>query len=114
MKQETLADALGVSQQTVSRMEASEKVEDELLEKVAKALEVPADVIKNYDDEKAVNIIANTFHDNASVNPYGTLNINPVDKWLEALDENKQLYERLLQSEKEKISYLEKLLKIKE
>lgn len=119
MKQEVLADALGVSQQTVSRMEASEKVEDELLEKVANILGVPAEVIRNFDEEKAVNIISNTFHDgfhdqSAFINSNCIQNINPVDKWLEVLEENKKLYERLLQSEKEKVSYLEKLLKFKE
>jgi len=35
IKQEYLAMELGVSQQTISRMESSETVEDELLEKVA-------------------------------------------------------------------------------
>ena len=35
--------------------------------------------------------------------------LNPLDKLIEAYDENKKLYERLLASEKEKISYLEKL-----
>jgi len=32
---------------------------------------------------------------------------------LEAFEENRKLYERLLESEKEKIAYLEKLLKEK-
>jgi hypothetical protein len=35
---------------------------------------------------------------------------NPVDKWLEALDENKKLYEALLKSEREKVAILEKML----
>ena len=34
----------------------------------------------------------------------------PIDKWVEALDENKKLYERLLQSEKEKVELLQALL----
>lgn len=38
---------------------------------------------------------------------------NPLDKLMESVDENKRLYERLLQSEKEKVEYLEKLLKEK-
>jgi hypothetical protein len=37
-------------------------------------------------------------------------NLNPLDKWAEAIEENKQLYERLLQSEKEKVELLQRLL----
>jgi len=38
-----------------------------------------------------------------------TLNFNPMDKLLEVIEENKKLYERLLQAEREKIE----LLKVK-
>ena len=40
MKQETLAEELGISQQSVSQMEQNENLEDEKLDKVAKALGV--------------------------------------------------------------------------
>ena len=36
---------------------------------------------------------------------------NPLDKLVEAYEENKKLYERLLQAEKEKTTYLEQLLR---
>lgn len=36
---------------------------------------------------------------------------NPLDKLVEAFEENKQLYERLVQAEKEKVAYLEELLR---
>jgi transcriptional regulator with XRE-family HTH domain len=64
IKQEILADELGVSQQTVSRMEQSEEVERERLEKVAKILGVSPDTIKNFSEEAVVNYF-NTFHDNS-------------------------------------------------
>lgn len=108
MKQDALADALGVSQQTISRMEASETVANDLLEKVANVLGVSSEAIKNFNEESIFNIISNTYHDHASSIQY---NFNPIDKLLEAYDENKQLYERLLQSEKEKVIMLENLLK---
>ena len=38
---------------------------------------------------------------------------NPVEKWAEAIEENKKLYERLLQAEREKVTLLEKMLEIK-
>ena len=109
IKQEGLAIELGDdwSQKRVSLLEAKETLEPEILTQVAKALKVPEEAIKNFDEEKAINIISSTFNDNASIiNTNCTLNINPIDKWLEALDENKKLYERLLQSEREKVEIL--------
>jgi hypothetical protein len=41
---------------------------------------------------------------------YNHCSINPIEKWLEAMEENKNLYEALLKSEREKVSLLEKLL----
>lgn len=112
MKQEALAIELGISQQSVSHLEQSETVETEKLEQVAKVLGVTPEAIKNYSDEAVFNNI-NNFHDNSINN--GPLNnhnctFNPLDKLLEATEENKKLYERLLAAEQEKITYLEKLL----
>lgn len=79
---------------------------------MAKVLKVPVEAIKNVDQETALNIFSNTYHDNSSI--LETYNFNPIDKLLEALDENKKLYERLLQSEREKNELLKKLLEGKE
>jgi len=46
MKQEALAQALGISQQTVSAIENSETIDDEKLIEVAKALGVSVEAIK--------------------------------------------------------------------
>ena len=111
IKQETLASELNWSQQKVSLLEQKEEIEDSVLEEVAKILKVPVDAIKKLDEQSAVTFISSTFHDNASiVNTNCTVNIDTTKKWLEALEENKKLYERLLQAEKDKIEYLEKLL----
>jgi transcriptional regulator with XRE-family HTH domain len=99
IKQETLASELGVSQQTVSRMEQSETVEEELLAKVAKVLGVPAEAIRNFSEEAIFNIINNTFQDSSSNNNNYLCTINPLEKVIE-------LYERLLQSEREKVELL--------
>ena len=107
IKQETFAVELGISQQTVSRLEQSEEIEDDMLEKIAKILGVTPEAIKNFSEEAVINIISSTLHDNAgSVNYNCTLTFNPIDKWLEVIDENKKLYERLLESEKEKVDIL--------
>ncbi len=113
MKQEGLAYELGGdwSQKKVSLLEQKEIVEQEILEEVAKILNVPAEAIKNFTEEAAINIIASTLHDNAgSINNNCTITFNPVDKWMEALEENKSLYERLLKSEQEKVVLMQKLL----
>jgi transcriptional regulator with XRE-family HTH domain len=111
LKQETLANELGISQQSVSLLEGKETIDPETLEKIAEVLKVPVDAIKNFDDTAAVNFIASTFHDNASiVNTNCTLNINPIEKWLEAMDEIKRLNAALIKEKDEKIALLEKLL----
>jgi transcriptional regulator with XRE-family HTH domain len=110
IKQETLASELGVSQQTVSRMEQADTIEDEVLEKIAGILGVSAEAIKNFSEEAVVNFF-NTFNDN-SVNQGAVgsnnyhCNFNPIDKLVELFEENKKLYERLLESEHEKVELL--------
>ena len=76
-------------------------------------LKVPVDAIKNFDEEAAINYF-NNFNDNKGVSQvignYGTYNFDPLDKLMDALEENKKLYERLLKEREEKIALLEKLL----
>ncbi|HET7360792.1 MAG TPA: helix-turn-helix transcriptional regulator [Salinimicrobium sp.] len=114
MKQETLADELGISQQSVSHLEQSENIEEEKLDKVAMVLGVPKEGIENFSEEAVFNIIGNTVtnHDNASLFCYQP-NFNPLDKLIEAYEENKKLYERLVQAEKDKVAYLKELLEKK-
>ena len=113
MKQEALAIAIGTTQQSISIIEGSESVDDEKLKAIAEALGVPADVIKNFSEEAVFNIIGNTIdienNNGSSVISYGCT-FNPFDKLLEATEQNTKLYERLLQAEKDKVTFLEKLL----
>ncbi|KOP36545.1 XRE family transcriptional regulator [Flavobacterium sp. WLB] len=108
MKQEALADALGTTQQTISNIENSETVDEQRLIEIAKALEVSVEAIKNFSEEGVFNYF-NTFNDAVSNSSFGqgTYNnectFNPLDKVVE-------LYERLVQAEKDKVEYLEKLL----
>lgn len=103
MKQEALAIELGVSQQTVSKIELSAEVEDPTLEKIAGILGVSSLGIKNFNEESIISNI-NSFYDQSAFNFQCTF--NPLDKLMEALDENKKLYERLLKSEQDKIEIL--------
>lgn len=109
IKQDALAMELGLSQQAVSALEQKEALDKEVIEKIAKVLRVPVDSIKNFSEEATINIISSTLHDNAG-SIFNNAVFNPVDKWVEALEENKKLYERLLQTEREKVALLEKML----
>lgn len=110
VKQSALASELGTTQQNISRIEQEEEVDDVTLEKIGKVLGVSVEAIKNFDEEAAFNIVSNTFtsQDSSTIN---AINIqptfNPVDKVVE-------LYERLLQVEREKVELLERILKEKE
>jgi transcriptional regulator with XRE-family HTH domain len=111
MKQEALAQALGTNQQTISAIENSETIEDGKLAEIAKALGVTVEAIKNFSEEAVLNIIGNTYNvDNSSAVNYGCT-FNPLDKLIQAHEEQIKLYERLVQAEKEKVEYLEKIIK---
>ncbi|TSD64474.1 helix-turn-helix transcriptional regulator [Inquilinus sp. KBS0705] len=111
MKQETLAAELGISQQAVSKIEQSADVDGEALEKISKVLGVPADAIKNFNDDAVLNIISNTFtsQDTSTLNAINFQpSFNPIDKIVELYNEKIVLLERLLQAEKEKNDLLKK------
>jgi transcriptional regulator with XRE-family HTH domain len=117
LKQDALAAALGDdwTQIKVSRLEAKEEIDADLLEQVAKALKVPAEAITNFDEEAAINIISNTFNEGSFINTGITpsININPIEKWIEVMEENKKLYTALLKEKDEKLALMEKLLEAK-
>jgi transcriptional regulator with XRE-family HTH domain len=106
-KQEALAVELGEdwNQKRVSLLEAKEIIEDDILRQVAGILRVPVEAIRNFNEESIFNIIGNTYHDTSSSVQY-QCTFNPIDKLIEIYDENKKLYEQLLQSEREKIEIL--------
>jgi transcriptional regulator with XRE-family HTH domain len=113
MKQEALAEAIGISQQTISAIEGSEEVDNKRLVEIAKILGVTVEAIENFSEESVFNFF-NNFYDNSASNGQGAsgpiFTFNPLDKVVE-------LYERLVLAEKElvlaekaKVEYLEKLL----
>lgn len=108
IKQDALAYELGDdwNQQKVSLLEQKETIEATLLKQISAILKVPVEAFQNFDEEQAVNVISNTFTSNDTstlnaINPNCTF--NPIDKVVE-------LYERLVQAEKEKVALLEKLI----
>ncbi|BFM44265.1 helix-turn-helix transcriptional regulator [Flavobacterium sp. CFS9] len=115
MKQEALAMAIGVTQQTVSNLEASENVEESKLVEIAKALEVSVEAIKNFSEEAVFNYF-NTFNEtvsNSNFGPQSTCTFNPLDKVVELYERLVLAEKELVKAEKEKVEYLEKVLKEK-
>jgi transcriptional regulator with XRE-family HTH domain len=112
MKQEILAEAIGTSQQTISGIENSETVDFEKLVQIAKALGVTVEAIENFTEESVFNFF-NNFYDNSANNGQGNGNTNHNACTFNPLDKVVELYERLVQAEKDKVEYLEKLLKEK-
>jgi transcriptional regulator with XRE-family HTH domain len=110
VKQDTLASLLGDdwNQQKISYLEQKEVIDSSILEEVAKALKVPADAIRNFNEEAAINNISCNFNDNSSVN-YRPV-FNQIEKLVELVEENKKLYAALLKEKDEKITLMEKLL----
>ncbi len=100
VKQDVLASDLGISQSEISKIEQQDEIDDELLTKIAGVLCVSPEVIRDFNLEKAIyninNIRDNTFEQGSTSIAQ---QFNPVDKIIE-------LYERLLQSEREKIELL--------
>lgn len=110
MKQETLAVQLGLSQQAISQLEQKEALDAKQIDELAKILKVSPDIIKYMTDDAANNFI-NTFNDHSGFNFQCTF--NPLDKYVEAMEANKVLYERMLASEKEKYELLQKIIEAK-
>jgi transcriptional regulator with XRE-family HTH domain len=133
LKQEDLADLLGApwTQKKLSQLEAKEVIEEEILEEIAKALKVPVDAIKEYDEEKIFYNIQNNYEGSNTTNSNSamfaqmeTVNINTLDKYVEANDrlavandrlaeaseKINKLNEALLKEKDEKIALLERML----
>ncbi|WP_128548546.1 helix-turn-helix domain-containing protein [Larkinella soli] len=108
IKQEALAFELGDdwNQRKISVLEQKEEIEPELLDQLARVLKVPAEAIKNFDEETAIFNIQHNY-EGATVN---SSSVNAMHCTFNALDKVIELYERLLQAEKEKAELLQKLL----
>lgn len=103
IKQEVLAQELGLSQPQISVIEKQPVIEESLLLRIANVLGVNPELIKKFNVDRAIYNISHykdsTIH--GSNNGSGTANqqFNPIDKVVE-------LYERLLTSEREKLELL--------
>ena len=122
VKQLALADTMEMSQQTISRYESMPEIDEMMLQKFAKALNVPVETLKAAEENASMvvfenNTVTNNNEGGASsstlshyegndvndVNDNRTTILNPIEKIIE-------LYERLLEEEKGKFAALEQRL----
>ncbi|QRA43519.1 helix-turn-helix transcriptional regulator [Chryseobacterium cucumeris] len=113
VKQEALAFDLGEdwNQKKISLLEQKETVEDPLLKRISEVLKIPVEAFQNFDEEEAVNVIANTFGDHSigyqkNDNPI----FNPIEQVLKLHEEKIELYERMLKEKDEMMARLEQLI----
>ncbi|WP_445432420.1 helix-turn-helix domain-containing protein [Chryseobacterium indoltheticum] len=113
IKQEALAFDLGEewNQKKISLLEQKDIIEDDLLKAISNALKIPVEAFQNFDEEQAINIISNTFHDTQGLINYSpTFNNSPIDKLIQLHEEKIALYERMLKEKDEMMDRLEKLI----
>jgi transcriptional regulator with XRE-family HTH domain len=118
IKQEALAYDLGNdwNQKKISMLEQKDVIEENLLKQISAVLKIPVEAFQNFDEEQAVNVIANTysfqdFKDNAVASGFSYQpSFNPVDKIVQLYDEKIALYERMLKEKDEMMARLEKLI----
>lgn len=113
IKQDALAADLGDdwNQQKVSLLEQKETIDPTLLEQISTVLKIPAEAIQNFDEDSAINIISNTFHDEAvAYAEQYKCQFNPLDKIVQLHEEKIALYERMLKEKDEMMARLEKLI----
>nr|WP_314490421.1 helix-turn-helix transcriptional regulator [uncultured Chryseobacterium sp.] len=113
VKQEALAFDLGDdwNQKKVSLLEHKEIIDVSLLQQISEILKIPVEAIQNFNEEQMVSIISNTFGDQSNgYNYHPIFNINPIEKWIESLDEIKRLNTELIKAKDEQIRMMEKLM----
>jgi transcriptional regulator with XRE-family HTH domain len=102
LKQGALADMIGEKQQYISTLEHHEHIDDAKLQRIADALNITVNAIKEFNDDAAINNIGNNFHDN-SVLQNLQYHSYPMEKVVE-------LYEQLLDAEREKVKLYQEMI----
>ncbi|MBS6096697.1 MAG: helix-turn-helix transcriptional regulator [Enterocloster bolteae] len=104
MTQTDLGELLGVTKQAISKMEQSEKIDDDKLKQVADALGVTEDGLKKFTEE-TVLYSTNNFYENCHVSASNIGPITHVENLNHfSMEQAVKLFEELLKIEREKYS----------
>lgn len=115
IKQDALCSLVHLSQSAISKYEKMQVIDDEMLQRFAKALNVPVEELKTLEEEAPMVVFEeNNSTNNIETNNGGvvgtgcyedrTTNNHPIDKVTE-------LFERLLKEKDERIAMLEEQLR---
>lgn len=103
MKQATLAMELGMSQQSISKLEKCETIDEEKLEQVAKALGVTKEVIGTFSEEAEI-LLGNSQNNVESVMPQKDLPLSCHNCNLNVL------YRTIIEAKDKQVRYLEMII----
>lgn len=103
-------------QQKISLPGQKGAVDANVLQQIISLLKIPVGAFQNFDQEKTVNIIGNTFTDfkggASAINIRPVFN-NPLEAILKLHEEKTALYERMLKEKDEMMARVERLLEQK-
>lgn len=105
MTQTDLGKILGITKQAVSKLEQTEKVDDERLEEVAKALCVTVEGLKKFNEETVLYNTIN-FYENCGVKTSAVSNNHTFNNF--PFEETMEFFERMLEAQRK---HFEKELK---
>lgn len=106
--QTDLANMLGVTRQAISKIEQTEKLNEERLKEIASALGVTVEGLKKYNEE-TVLYCTNNFNENCHVSASNIGPINSVENLNQfSMEQAIRLFEELLKIEREKVESLKK------
>ncbi|GHT60548.1 hypothetical protein AGMMS50239_09710 [Bacteroidia bacterium] len=100
IKQEILAEQIGLSQQSISRIENREKLNDKLLSKIALEMQVPVEALKNFRKENFINFIKDFCHKKSEESP-----VSPSKYIFEPFEKVVELYEQMLKETSKTASF---------
>lgn len=112
VKQDAIAMELEISQQAVSQLEKRQELDDKTIAVYARVVGIDEYFIRNMVDESLLEG-SDYFYDHSIQNKNVStqnLTFNPLDKVVELCAEKDQLYERIVELEKEKGTLVEKFL----
>lgn len=95
-KQDALAIQLGLSQQAVSQFEQKETLDAPTMDKIANALCLSADAIRNFNEKATFNIISNNYHDHSSSINHQFGPIEKIALYQRMINEKNELIEKLM------------------
>ncbi|MDR2816818.1 MAG: helix-turn-helix domain-containing protein [Proteiniphilum sp.] len=108
MTQTDLGDLLGITKQAVSKMEQTEKIDDEKLKQVSEALGVTEEGLKKFTDE-TVLYYTNNFYENSNATTTNIGTVSTVENINQfSMEQAVKLFEELLKIEREKFESLKK------